>query len=179
MSDDETVRYNVQMPRELRQDAKRNADRGELAEEVRDLFRRKAYGNAAAGESPTELQRMRQKLKEARRQLDDYRHKRDQLEAKVSTQETRVARLEERVSELEKRRGEAQQAYDTLETMLHNGERLPVTRIQNVADVDEGTAHELQQTLRDENPDVPEVAFELAGRTENTDWTQEVDHTPP
>jgi len=177
MSDDETVRYNVQMPRELRQDAKRNADRGELAEEVRDLFRRKAYGDVAAGESPTELQRARQKLKDARRQLEDYRHKRDQYKAKVSSQETRVARLEEQVSELEKNRSETQQAYDTLETMLHNGERLTVTRIKNVTDTDERTAHELQQQLRSENPDVPDAAFELADLREDSDWKVAVGYT--
>jgi septal ring factor EnvC (AmiA/AmiB activator) len=177
MGDDDTARYNVQMPKQLRSDAKRNTERGELSEAVRDLFRRKAYGAPAADESPTELQRKRQELKEARRQLDDYRHERDQLEAKVSSQETRVARLEEQVSELEKQRANTQEMYDVLETMLQNGERLPVTRIQNVTDVDEQTARDLQQTLREEHPDVPDAAFSLAAPGEPTDW-KEVPHDP-
>jgi hypothetical protein len=65
------------MPEELREDAKAKTERGELAEEVRDLFRQKAYG-MGAGESPTELERKKAELESVRNNIDNLRHRRRQ-----------------------------------------------------------------------------------------------------
>jgi len=176
MTDDDTVRYNVQMPQDLRTDAKRNTERGELAEDVRDLFRRKAYG-VGASEQPTELEQKRQELQEARNQIDTLRLKRDQLDAKISSKETRAARLEESISELEQQADEESQTITVLERLLQNGERMFLGRIKGAADVDAETARRLQTQLQERNPDVPAEAFTAADKHTDADWQRATAYT--
>jgi len=174
MSDDE-VRYNVKMPERLREDAKRNTERGELAKEVRKVFRRIAYGASSVDET-SELDKTKAELREVRRQIDDLRRERGRIDNEIESQETRAARLEERVQSLESERDEIQQAIEMLENMLQNGERMFVKRIKNAADVDGDTAAEIQQRLRDRNADVPDHAFDLSHPNQPNDW-REVDAT--
>ncbi|QAS68888.1 hypothetical protein HFTV1-gp55 [Haloferax tailed virus 1] len=172
MTDKEDVRFNVIMPQTLRDDAKKNAERGELSEEVRDLFRRKAYG-IGSSEQPSEIDETKAELREVRAQIDDLRHKRSQIDAKIQTKETRAARLEERISELQDQRDEVQQSLDVLENMLQNGERMWPKRIENAADVDEGTSHELYQELQTRNSELPKAAFEQPTVKTPADWREE------
>jgi len=169
MSESEKVRYNVAMPKSLREDAKANAERGELAEEVRDLFRRTAYGTAEK-EAVTETERVKAELREVRRQVDEYRAKRDRIDAKISTKEARATRLEERLSELEQERSEMEASLDVLENMLQNGERMWPTRIKNAVDVDADTAHKLFAELKAQNNELPDAAFTEPGVHDPTDW---------
>lgn len=166
---DEDVRFNVQMPKSLRDDAKANTDRGELSQEVRDLFRRKAYGMGDS-ERPSELDEKKAELREVRNQIDDLRHKREKLNAKIQSKETRAVRLEERVSELEENKGEMEQTLTVLENMLTNGERMWPVRIKNAVDVDRGTAESLYEELKSRNSELPPEAFEEPGVHTPTDW---------
>jgi len=177
MSDpEETVRFNVQMPEQLRDDAKRNTDRGELSNDVRNLFRRKAYGLDSTGE-PSELERVQAELKEARREVDDLRHRRAQIETKIEAKETRVSRLEERVDSLQEREAELESAVGVLENMLHDGDRMWPTRIKNAVEVDPETAQRLYQELRERNSDLPSAAFEEPGVHSPTSWKDEATNT--
>jgi chromosome segregation ATPase len=171
MTDDDAVRYTVQMPRELREDAKRNAERGELAEEVRDVFRQRAYGIGGT-DQPTELEKTKAELRDVRRTVDDLRHRRRQLDAEIEAKETRATRLEERVEALENERSEIETTVDTLENLLLDGDRMWPTKIKNAADVDASTAEELYHELRDRNPDLPDAAFEEPTVTAPADWTE-------
>jgi len=171
MSDDkdDEVRYNVKMRRQLREDAKRNTERGELAQDVRDLFRRRAYGEQAAGET-SELERTKAELRKVRERIDDLRRERGKIENEIQDQERRAARLEERMDQLEDNHSQLEQALEMLENLLQNGERMWPTRIKNAADVDRGTADQLYQQLKDRNPDLPPKAFEEPGVYDNADW---------
>jgi len=166
---DEKVRFNVQMPESLRSDAKAKTERGELAEEVRDLFRRKAYG-MGSGESSTELERKKAELESVRNDIDNLRHRRRQTDAKIETKEARAARLEEQIAEMEEQRDEVKQSLRMLENMIRNGERLWPKKIENYADVDAQLAEEMHHDLQDELGEVPEAAFEKPTRDEAADW---------
>jgi chromosome segregation ATPase len=168
---DDEVRYNVKMRRQLRRDAKRNTERGDLADEVRDLFRRKAYGEQAAGET-TELERVKAELQDARERVDDLRTQRGRIDNEIESQERRINRLEERVSSLTEERDELEQTLDTLENMLHSGERMWPTRVKNAADVDRDTAEQLYTQLKDRNAELPNAAFEEPGVHTPTDWRE-------
>lgn len=168
MSDDD-VRFNVKMPRELREDAKRNTDRGELSEAVREVFQQKAYGLDGTGR-PSELEQTQAKLRDVRKQIDDKRHKRAKLDSTIEALETRAARLEERVDALQDERNELDGALSVLENMLHDGDRMWPVRIKNAVDVDTGTAEELYHELQDNNADLPKCAFEEPTVEEPTDW---------
>lgn len=166
---DEKARYNVQMPKELRDDAKRNAERGELAEEVRALFRRKAYGVDETGQH-TELQEVKAELREVRQQIDELRHDRSIIDSKIQTKEARATRLEERVEALEVENEELDTKLQMLENMLSEGTRLWPTYIKNTADVDIGTANHLYEELQERNGELPDEAFEEPGVTESSNW---------
>lgn len=170
--EEETVRFNVQMSRKLREDAKRNTDRGELSEETRNLFRRKAYGIGSSAES-SELDQAKAELREARNNVDQLRHERSMLDAKIESEESRVARLEERIDNLEEERNEMQTKVDMLENMLHNGERMWPVRIKNAADVDIETATKLYDELQDRNDELPEEAFEEPDVSTPANWMKE------
>jgi len=166
---DDDVRYNVQMRRQLREDAKRNTERGELAQSVRDVFRQKAYGQRAAGET-TELERVKAELTDVRERIDDLRTERGRIDNEIEAQERRANRLEERVDALERESDELEQTLETLENMLHSGERMWPVRVKNAADVDADTAEELYSRLKNRNADLPEAAFEEPGVHTPTDW---------
>jgi len=170
MSDDE-VRYNVKMPRRLREDAKRNTERGDLATEVRKVFRREAYGEGSIEES-TELDKAKSELQEVREHIDNLRRERGRIDNEIESQETRAARLEERISSLEQEQDEIEHHLEMLENMLQNGERVSLTRIKNATDMDDTAAMKIKQQLRDRNPEIPDKAFELASTHEPTDWRE-------
>lgn len=164
--DEEEVRFNVKMPARLRDDAKRNTDRGELSEDVRDLFRRKAYGLPGTEEN-TELERTKAELQEVRDRIDDLRRDRRRIDAEIETQETRATRLEERVERLEEQSDKFSTVVDTLEEMLLDGARIFPERIDD--DVD---AERVINELQERHSEVPEAAFRLANRHESVDWRE-------
>lgn len=165
MSDkDEEVRFNVKMRRQLRDDAKRNTERGELSEEVRDLFRRKAYGiDATSGNS--EIDRLKAELTDVRDRIDDLRRERRKIDAEIESQESRATRLEERISRLEERSDKFDTVVDTLESMLLDGARIFPERVD-----DELDSERVIKELKERNPEVPDHAFRLAKPHEPTDW---------
>jgi chromosome segregation ATPase len=166
---DDEVRYNVKMRRQLREDAKRNCERGELADEVRNLFRRRAYGEDAAGKT-TELDKAKAEIREVRKRIDDLRDDRAEIENEIESQERRANRLEERIDQLEHSQSQLEQAVEMLENMLQSGERMWPTRIKNAADVDVSTADQLYQQLQDRNPELPPEAFEEPNIHASNDW---------
>lgn len=171
---DGKVRFNVEMPEDLREDAKRNTERGELSEEVRDLFRRKAYGIGDT-EKSTELEQAEAELQTIRNDIDNLRLERSQIDAKIQSKENRETRLEERVERLKQKRDEMSQTLTMLENMVQNGERMWPIRIKNAADVDKETADRLHQELQDQNPDLPDEAFTEPGFHTSADWREEVE----
>lgn len=163
---DETVRYNVQMRRQLREDAKRNSERGELAEDVRNLFKRRAYGTGGINEN-TELERLKAELQEVRDRIDDLRRQRREIDTEIESQETRANRLEERISNLEEKDDKFETVVSTLESVLLDGGRVFPER------VDDGlNADAVIEELKNRNPDVPAKAFRLAKPHEPTDWRE-------
>jgi len=166
---DEEVRFNVKMTQRLRDDAKRNSERGELSEGVRDLFRRRAYGEGATSGN-TELERAKAELRDVRNRIDDLRRERRQVDAEIESQETRETRLEERVSSLEEKNDKFGTVVETLETMLKDGARIFPERVD-----DDLNADEVIQELKDRNPSVPDSAFSLAGVHEPNDWRENAD----
>lgn len=159
------------MPETLREDAKSNSERGELASEVRDVFRRKAYG-LGESETPSEIEQTKAELREVRNQIDKWRAKRDRMDTKIQTKEARANRLEERLSELKEERSEMGTYLEVLENMLQNGERMWPVRIKNAVNVDPETAGELYQELQARNDELPEAAFEEPGINTPTDWRE-------
>lgn len=172
MTDDDSVRFTVQMTKKLREDAKRNTDRGELSEAIRDIFRQRAYGIAGSAQ-PSELEQTKAELRDVRQHIDELRHERGQIEAEIEAEERRATRLEERVGTLEEERTAFEKHVEMLENLLLNGERLWPTRIRNAADVDDGTAHEILTELQGRNPEIPARAFEEPGIHESPDWQEE------
>lgn len=162
----EDVRFNVKMRQQLRDDAKRNTERGELSEEVRDLFRRKAYGVDSTQET-TELERVEAELRDVRDRLDDLRKERRRIDAEIETQESRATRLEERISRLEDRSDKFETAVNTLESLLLDGARVFPERVD-----DELDARRVIAELKERNPDVPEHAYRLSQPHEPTDWRE-------
>lgn len=163
---DDDVRISVQMRRQLREDAKRNAERGELSEEVRDLYRRIAYGSDGTSEN-SELEQAKAELEDVRDRIDDLRKQRRKIDAEIESQESRAARLEERISSLEEKDDKFDTVVDTLETMLYDGSRIFPERVDDAVN-----AGRVIQELKDRNPDVPDCAFRLAERHEPTDWRE-------
>jgi chromosome segregation ATPase len=172
----EEVRFNVKMPQTLRDDAKRNAERGELSEEVRKLFRRKAYG-LGDGEFTTELEETEAELEATRNELDDLRRERNKIEAQISSKEARENRLVEKRDRLKEREEKQSQTIEMLENMLQDGERIYPARIENYADVAEEEAMSMLQKLKDRNPEVPSEAFELSSPNEPLNWKQATNNT--
>lgn len=166
---DDEVRYNVKMRKQLREDAKRNTERGELAQEVRNVFREKAYGHGAR-ESVSELERKQAELSEVRDRIDDLRDERAKIEREIESQERRETRLEEQIQRLEQSQSEMQQSLDVLENMLQNGDRMWPVKIKNAVDVDRSTANKLYEELKDRNPDLPDKAFSEPGIHDSNGW---------
>ena len=163
---DDDVRITVQMRRQLREDAKRNTERGELSEEVRDLYRRIAYGTDGTSEN-SELQKAQAELDDVRDRIDELRKERRKIDAEIESQESRAARLEERISNLEQRDDKFDTVVETLETMLWDGSRIFPERVDDAVD-----ATAVIEELKERNPDVPEYAFQLAETHEPTDWRE-------
>jgi chromosome segregation ATPase len=172
---EEKVRFTVQMPRSLREDAKKSADHGDLSNEIRKLFRHKAYG-LGDGETTTELDETEAKLKSVREDLDNLRERRNDLESKISSKEAKENRLVEKLDRLKQEREDRSQTIEVLENMLYDGQRIFMERIKNYADVSEGQAIDMQQELKDRNPDVPDEAFELSEAHEPTNWIEATDY---
>jgi len=168
---EKTVRYNVQMTLKLRDDAKRNADRGELAKQVRDLFRQQAYG-AGASEEFNELEQKKAELEEVRRHVDELRHEREKIGIEIQNEERRAARLEEQITALKQKTNQLETQLEMLENMLHSGEYIWPVRIKNAADVDISTARELHRQLQQRNEEVPQYAFEEAHPHDPDDWRE-------
>lgn len=167
MSEEETddyVRFNTRMKRRLRDDAKRKTERGELADEIRELFRRIAYGNDATKNNP-QIDRLKAELRDARDHLDDLRSKRRRIDAQIEDEESRITRLEERIGSLEETNDKFESTVEALERVLLDGGRIVPSRID-----DDLNAQAVIQELKDRNPDVPEYAFELAQNNANPDW---------
>ena len=165
---DDTVRFNVQMPRHLREDAKRKTERGELAEETRDLFRRLAYGHDGTKQNP-EVDRVKAELRDARDHLDTLRSKRRRIEADIEDEESRITRLEERLDNLQASEEKFENAVETLEQVLLNGGRIFPERID-----DDLNAGAVIQELKERNPEIPDYAFEVAGKgpEDPADWRE-------
>jgi len=168
---DEEVRYNVKMPKRLRDDAKRNTERGDLAKDVRKVFRRRAYG-AGAVEEESKLDRAQNELEQVRERIEDLRRKRGRIQNEIESQERRATRLEERISSLEEERDEVEQAIQTLENMLQNGERMWPTRIKNATEFDKSTAEEIHVELKNRNTELPERAFKEPPIHEPNNWIE-------
>lgn len=166
---EDNVRYNVQMPQKLREDAKRKADRGELAKEVRDLFRRKAYG-ADASQEFSELEKKKAELREVRNDIDRLRDDRDDIEREIQSKERRANRLEEQITQLKKQTNQLETQLEMLENMLKNGDYIWPVRIKNYADVDHETARQLHMELQQRNPEIPQRAFEEPHIHDPEDW---------
>jgi len=173
MSDptENTVRYNVKMPEQLREDAKDGSKRGELSQEVRDLFRRKAYG-ADASQEFNELEQKKAELRSVREDIDSLRHDRTKIATEIEAKENRAVRLEEQIERLEKSTSQLETQLEMLENMLHGGEYMWPVRIKNAADVDSSTAEKLHQELKTRNPDIPQVAFKEPSVHRPNDWTE-------
>lgn len=169
--DEEKVKYTVEMPESLRQDAKERTERGELADEVRGVFRRKAYGTGGL-DQPSEIEQARAELREVRRQIDEFRQERDLLDSKISSKEKRANRLEERIEALEDRSSEIEGKLETLENYLYDGEPMWPSYIQDKANVDEKTADRLHQRLQQRNEDLPEEAFQEPPVHGSSDWRE-------
>jgi chromosome segregation ATPase len=169
---DDEVRISVKMRRQLREDAKRNTERGELSEEVRDLYRRIAYGTAGS-EQQTEIERARAELQEVRDRIDELRQRRRKIDAEIETQETRATRLEERIESLEEQSNTFGTTVETLEGVLLDGGRIFPERVDDALNADA-----VIQELKDRNPDVPEYAFRLASPNEPNDWRDVNEDTP-
>lgn len=169
MSDDERVRYTVQMPKRLREDAKDNSAHGELSEAVREIFRERAYG-IGRDETPSKLDQKQAQLRDVREHIDDVRQQRKELQAELETYEARENRLEEEIRHLEREQNQLEQSIEMLTNMLHNGERMWPTRIKNAAEVDEETAVQIHDELKQENAELPERAFEEPGIHDPADW---------
>jgi len=161
---DEEVRFNVVMPERLRDDAKRNTERGELSQDVRDLFRRKAYGSGGTSEN-SELEQAQAELADIRDRIDELRRERRRIDAEIETQESRATRLEERISKLEESSDRFETVVETLESLLLDGSRIYPERVD-----DELNADKVIQELRSRNPDVPDEAFRLSKPDEPFDW---------
>jgi len=167
---DDEVRFNVKMRQQLRDDAKRNTERGELSEDVRDLFRRKAYG--VAGDETSELERKKAELRDVRGRKDELRQERRRINAELESQEDRETRLEEQIAQLEERDDKFSTVVETLETMLLDGARIFPERVDDDLD-----AQRVIDELKERNPDVPDSAFRLANPNEENDWRQNTPRT--
>lgn len=168
---DKEVRFNVKMRKQLRDDAKRNTERGELSEEVRDVFRRKAYGESGTSGN-SELEQLKAELRQARERADELRKERGRIENEIEAQERRTVRLEERIGQMERENQQLDQTLQTLENMLENGERMWPTRVKNAADVDRTTAEKLYQQLKNRNQELPAAAFEEPSIHAPNDWRE-------
>ena len=172
MSDkDEAVRFTVQMPPTLREDAKESTERGELAEEIRDLFREKAYG-VGGTESSTQLERKQAELERVQRNKEDARHDRNKLNSKIQTLEQREERLKAEIDELQQDKEQIDQWLATLERMVQNGTRMWPRRIKNELGVDSDTARELYDRLKAQNANLPDEAFSEPSIHTPSDWTE-------
>jgi len=167
---DEDVLFNVQMKRRLRRDAQRKAERGELAQDVRDLFERKAYGEGP-GETD-ELERLKNELENERDHIDELRSDRRRIDAKIETSEQAIARLEERISAIQAKRDSVDVALENFEAMLENGDRVS-PRMNSVKDAAEKRGMSPEQfieELQERNSEIPDHAFRLAEENEPYDW---------
>lgn len=172
----EEVQFATTMPRQLREDAKKNTSHGELSDEVRQTFRRLAYGPSAA-DGATELDRLEAELREIRLEIDDLRNKRGRIDNQIQNHEARANRLEERISALERARGELDTKVETLESMLLDGDRWWPVRIKNAANVDISTAEDIHARLQEMNPELPMEAFREPAVHEEIDWRRASDWT--
>lgn len=170
---DDTVRYNFKCRRQLREDAKRNAERGELAERGRQMLQEVAYG--VSGEEDSRLKTKKAELENVRDRIDDLRGERRRIDAEIESQESRATRLEEQISQLESQKDELEQTLETLENMLRSGERMWPVRVKNAADVEKPKAKELYHRLKERNEDLPAAAFEEPRVHTPSDWREEAE----
>lgn len=162
-TDDEMVRTTIQMPRNIRDEAKNQTEHGELSEMVRDLFREVAFG-----EEINKREQYKKQLERVRDEKDEVRGEIRDLQSRLDTLEDKESRLEERLSESTSLKDKYDGMLEMLEQTLYSGTHVDknhgaVERAANTAGVE---PEDVIEDLKDRNPEVPDYAFVRKDRAE-------------
>lgn len=153
---DDTVRANALVDRQTYEDAKANADHGELSEAIRHAIRSVAYGSAIADARSLEIE-----LDTLREEKSRIREQIRSLEAELDHVERREQRIEDEIAE----RRSADERYvghlEQLEESLADGQSVFAghAAVRRAADAGGKTPDDVLTDLRERNPELPDEAF--------------------
>lgn len=155
--DEDVVRTTIRMPRNLRDEAKAQAEHGQLSEMVRDVFREIAFG-----EDINKREQYKRQLERIRDDKDDIRADIRDLQTELEKLEAQEARLEERLNETTSLRDKYDGMLEMLEHELYSGENIFAEHaaVKRAARTSNLEPDQVIEELKERNPEIPEYAFE-------------------
>jgi TolA-binding protein len=159
--DDDTVRVGHIVPREIRDQAQDNSEHGELSEEVRSLYRKKAQRSTTPNrdEIDAELRQLRGEIDEAKLELRRFT---EEKRATIEAKEKRVARLEERKDKTQSKSDQFEGAIEQLVARIENGEHVfpELNGVKSAAKIVGEPPEYVISEVRERCPDAPDELFE-------------------
>lgn len=156
MSDDQ-VQVSHLVPEQLRDDAKANAEHGELSEAVRQVYRIVAYG-----EDRESVGRLKLELEQARLKQKKLDEQREQIAEEIETATERIDSLESRIDDAETRDDRYVRKLESLEASVREGFRVFAEHadVKEAAKMNGTDPTQVISDLQERNPELPDEAFE-------------------
>lgn len=162
--------FNVD--REVWEAALEQLEHGEMSERLRQFVEQIAFGAEV-----NERKRLMQ-------QMEHLRSERSELEGRIANMqrmrdnhERKISNIEQRLSQLDDRVGKFEGAVETIEELLFAGGRITVDnpQVERAAIIGEVTEEEVIETIRNRNPEVPDIAYRYPEGDEQPNWRREVE----
>lgn len=168
---DEMTQTGFKVSEKDLEEAKENAEFGDLSEELRKTVRRMAYGR-----DKTRREELRDKLKKKREEDRKLQREINAKKAEQQDVQREIRDLENELDEIRDSDAEYQGMLEAIESDLQDGTRIdPESRkIEKAAEAAGKSTGEVLNDLRERNPDVPECAYRLAEPHEPGNWKDAV-----
>ena len=169
--DDELVQVNHLVPESIRDTAQENGEHGEVSEAVRTAYRIVAFGEEFGGANRLEME-----LRKVQDEKQRTEAKIREVEAELENLAQREEQIKDRIADVDSRNERFEKTLSDLEAMLDRGEAVfeGHAAVQSAARLGSRNPHEIVETLKDRNPDLPEKAFKDQRKVE-TPWRGETD----
>lgn len=167
MSDEgDSAQVNHLVPERVKEQAKENADHGELSEAVRDVYR--MYASTGGAETLAQLEI---RLRKTKRERESLEARIEALQDELGEVRTREAELQEQIREYEQETTEYQRLLAELDSHLHDGGSVfpDHGKVQTAAAVAGKSTEAVLSDLRDRNPEVPAERFREGATRDPTD----------
>jgi len=163
IDDQEMVQVSHLVPEDVKEDARENAQHGDLSEAVRQ-----AYEIVADGDDYEDRFRLEQRLERTRSEYESLVEQKERIEREMRDLKSQIGRLESKLESIEEADAEYNESLKDLTVSLRQGEHLFPSHaaVQEAAELGNCEARDVIQELKDRNPEIPDDAFVPAHEAE-------------